>query len=82
LKNIERHCKKPIHEVFDYISGTSTGAVLAALLGIYKMPLNEIERQYKIFVKEIFQRNRAAGISSLIGSYGYYDTAVWESMLK
>lgn len=37
LKNIERHCGKPIHEVFDYICGTSTGACIAALIGILKL---------------------------------------------
>lgn len=33
LKNIERQCNKPIHQIFDYICGTSTGACIAALLG-------------------------------------------------
>lgn len=82
LKNIERHCGKPIHQIFDYIIGTSTGACIAALIAIYKLSLEEIERQYKIFVKEIFQQNRAAGIGNLVMSYSYYDTKVWEKMLK
>ena len=51
-------------------------------IGIYKLSLDECERQYKIFIKEIFQRNRAAGISSLIGNYAYYDTKIWETMLR
>lgn len=33
LKNIEKHCGKPIHQIFDYICGTSTGACIAALIG-------------------------------------------------
>jgi hypothetical protein len=34
LKNIQKLCGgKPIHEIFDYISGVSTGSVLAVLLG-------------------------------------------------
>jgi len=60
----------------------STGAVLASLLGIYKLSLEECERQYKVFIKEIFQRNRAAGVSNLLMSHAYYDTKLWESMLQ
>ena len=34
LKNIQKLCGgKPIHEIFDYICGVSTGSVLAVLLG-------------------------------------------------
>ncbi|RNA26982.1 calcium-independent phospholipase A2-gamma-like [Brachionus plicatilis] len=82
LKNLEKLCDKPIHKIFDYICGTSTGAVLAALVGIYKLPLDEIERQYKHFIKEIFSTNRATGIGNLMMTYAYYDTKVWENMLK
>lgn len=83
LKNIERQCGgKPIHEIFDYICGVSTGAVLATLIGIYRKPLDEIERIYKEFSKVIFQRNKAAGFGNLLMSYSYYDTACWEAKLK
>ena len=83
LKNIQKQCGgKPLHEIFDYICGVSTGAVLATLIGVYKLPLDECERQYKLFTKEIFQRNRAAGIGNLIMSYAYYDTQIWETLLK
>lgn len=35
LKQIQKLCGgKPIYEIFDYICGTSTGAILASLLGI------------------------------------------------
>lgn len=83
LKNIQKHCGgKPIHEIFDYISGVSTGSVLTILLGVFKMSLDEIERQYKIFSSAIFQRNKAVGISNFILKYGYYDTQIWETMLQ
>lgn len=82
LKKLEKLCDKPIYKIFDYICGTSTGAVLAALIGIYKLPLDEIERQYKYFIKEIFSTNRATGIGNLVMTYAYYDTKVWENMLK
>jgi calcium-independent phospholipase A2-gamma len=83
LKNIEKQCGgKPIHEIFDYICGVSTGAVLACLLGVYKMPLDDCERNYKKFIREIFQRNKAAGLMSSLMSYSYYDTQCWETLLK
>jgi hypothetical protein len=46
------------------------------------MPLEECEKNYKMFIREIFQRNRAAGISNLLMSYSYYDTQCWETKLK
>ena len=66
LKNIEEKTGKRIYELFDYICGTSTGAILACLVSIYKLTLNECELNYKKFVKEIFERNTAAGISNLL----------------
>lgn len=50
--------------------------------GIFKLSLSECEREYKRFLKELFQRNKVAGLSSLIGNHSYYDTKVWETMLK
>jgi hypothetical protein len=46
------------------------------------MSLEECERHYKMFIREIFQRNKAAGISNLLMSYSYYDTQCWETKLK
>lgn len=66
LKNIEETTGKRIHELFDYICGTSTGAVLACLVGVYKLTLNECESYYKKFVEKIFERNTAASLSNLL----------------
>jgi len=82
LKNIEKQCGRPIHEIFDYISGVSTGAVLASLIGILKMPLDEVERLYSALTEELFKRNMTAGLGNLFKSYSYYDTQMWESMLQ
>jgi len=82
LKNIEKKCGKPIHEIFDYICGVSTGAVLASLIGIMKMPLKDVERMYELFTKDLFERNMTAGLSNLFKAHSYYDTQMWETMLK
>ncbi len=83
LKNIQKKCNnKPIYELFDYISGTSTGAVIACLLGIYKFSLDECEAFYKLFAKELFSRNTAVGLSNLLMQKSFYDTNCWENILK
>jgi calcium-independent phospholipase A2-gamma len=82
LKSIEKHSGKKIHELFDYICGVSTGAVLASLVGILKMPLDEVEKLYSTLTQEVFKRKMTAGIGNLLKSYSYYDTQVWESTLQ
>jgi calcium-independent phospholipase A2-gamma len=83
LKQIVKKCdNRPIHELFDFICGTSTGAVLACLLGVYKIPLDDCEKYYKAFLQKIFERNLASGLGNLLMSQAYYDTKCWETMLK
>jgi len=60
--------------MFDYMCGVSTGAVIVAMLGAFKVDLNECEELYKHFSSTVFQRNKALGIGTLITSQSYYDT--------
>ena len=66
LKSIEKKTGKRIYELFDHICGTSTGAIIACLIGVFKLSLNECESYYKKFCEKVFQRNTAAGISNLL----------------
>jgi hypothetical protein len=50
--------------------------------GVYKLPLDEIEKYYKSLSKDVFGQNMAAGITNLISKQSYYDTQHWEKTLR
>ena len=57
LKEIERQVGKPLGEYFDYIAGTSTGAIIAT--GLAKgMTVDELITFYRAAGTEMFQRTR------------------------
>lgn len=82
LKRIEELCNKEIYELFDVICGASTGAILAFLLGIKKIPLEECERTYRKLSVDVFERNTLIGSGKLFWSHAFYDTAKFEQILK
>ena len=82
LKKIEELCNREIHELFDIICGVSTGAILAMLLGIKKLPLEECERIYKKLSTEVFEMNTLMGTGKLFWSHAFYDTAKLQAVLK
>ena len=57
LKEIERQVGRPLGEYFDYIAGTSTGAIIAS--GLAKgMTVDELITFYRAAGTEMFQRTR------------------------
>ncbi|WMT75393.1 patatin-like phospholipase family protein [Bradyrhizobium sp. Ash2021] len=69
LREIEGLINCRIHERFDLIFGTSTGAIIAALLALGKT-VKEISDLYEKHVPTIMQKKSAAGKSQALAALG------------
>ena len=63
--------------MFDLIVGTSTGALLAFLIGIRKMPLSVIMQRYKELSSKVFNRP-----GSLIAEHALYDVTTLLKLVR
>ncbi|CAG9835357.1 unnamed protein product [Diabrotica balteata] len=82
LRKLEELSGKPIYEMFDFICGVSTGAIIATLLGLKQNSLDEISEIYKSISNQIFNQSAFIGTSNLVWSHSYYDTSLWEKLLR
>lgn len=82
LRQIEKAYGKPIHQIFDLICGVSTGAIISMLLGALRIPIDECEHHYRQVSSYLFNTDIITGTGRLLWSHAYYDTAVWEKILK
>lgn len=82
LEKISEKCQQPIHELFDLIVGTSTGAIIAFLIGIKKAPISECREMYQRLSTEIFQANRIVGTGKLFLNHAYYSHIILEDIFK
>eukprot|EP00178_Gracilaria_changii_P018736 TRINITY_DN5387_c0_g1_i1.p1 TRINITY_DN5387_c0_g1~~TRINITY_DN5387_c0_g1_i1.p1 ORF type:complete len:798 (+),score=107.91 TRINITY_DN5387_c0_g1_i1:3283-5676(+) len=81
LKQLKRITGCEIHEMFDIIGGTSTGAIVAASIGIVHKTVEEVEVLYRDMIGKIFAKHPVNGPKMLL-TRAYYDTSVLESTLK
>ncbi|KAF3860760.1 hypothetical protein F7725_001015 [Dissostichus mawsoni] len=82
LKILEAETGRKIHELFDYICGVSTGAVLAFMLGLAHFSLEECSEMYRRFGSEVFRQNPLVGTVKMGWSHSYYNTETWEKILR
>ncbi|XP_045144567.1 calcium-independent phospholipase A2-gamma isoform X2 [Echinops telfairi] len=82
LRKLVELTQKPIHQLFDYICGVSTGAVLAFMLGLFQMDLDECEELYRKLGSDVFSQNVIVGTVKMSWSHAFYDSKTWEKILK
>ncbi|XP_043093028.1 calcium-independent phospholipase A2-gamma [Puntigrus tetrazona] len=82
LHRLESLTGKPIYQLFDYICGVSTGAILAFMLGVFQIPLDECEELYRKLGTDVFKQNLIVGTVKMGWSHAYYDSQIWEEILK
>lgn len=83
LKHIAAAVGRELSEVFDIICGTSTGGIIAVLLGMEKASTAELEALYDALIGEIFVKDSAAVAGArLVVRQAYYDESLWESLLQ
>uniref|UniRef100_A0A8D0L6W8 Patatin like phospholipase domain containing 8 n=1 Tax=Sphenodon punctatus TaxID=8508 RepID=A0A8D0L6W8_SPHPU len=82
LRKLEELTGKPVHQLFDYICGVSTGAILAFMLGLFHIPLDECEEMYRKLGTDVFKQNVIVGTVKMGWSHAFYDSEIWEKMLK
>ncbi|KAJ8249924.1 hypothetical protein COCON_G00231400 [Conger conger] len=82
LHRLEDLTGKPIYQLFDYICGVSTGAILAFMLGVFQIPLQECEELYRKLGSDVFKQNVIVGTVKMGWSHAFYDSEAWETLLK
>lgn len=83
LQKIEEISGKKIYDLFDFICGVSTGAIITCgLVPPNRMPMSRIYDLYRELSSKVFKQSPFWGTSKLVWSHAYYDTSLWEKFLK
>lgn len=82
LKKLQAACNTDITKLFDYVCGVSTGSLLAGMVFLCHIPLDEVEQRYIEFSNQMFTRNKLLGTGKLMWNHAFYDTEIWEKILK
>lgn len=82
LRELENLTGKPVHKMFDLICGVSTGAILSMLIGGLKKDIDTCADHYRMVSQSLFVSDFWRGTSRLLRTHAYYDSNVWEEILK
>ena len=82
LRLLEQLCGKRIHEMFDYVCGTSTGAIIASLVCLKRDPLDKAEMMYRQISMDLFNKNNLLGIGQLFLTHAFYDAKILENIIR
>ena len=82
LKRLEALCGQPIHQLFDFVCGTSTGAILAVLLCLEKLNAQQCKEYYQELSTEVFKMNNLLGISQFLLNHAFYDSKLLERAIR
>ena len=77
MKRVNRSDLEP-HQMFDIICGTSTGGIIAGLLGCKRVKLSDAELLYDNLIGEIFKQRSNL---KLVTEQAAYDEKMWENIL-
>ncbi|VDN17537.1 unnamed protein product [Gongylonema pulchrum] len=69
-------------EVFDLITGVSTGAIIGTLLAAKRLSVEKCKEVYIAISRELFSQGKFSGMSGLLLSHAYYNTEKWKGLLK
>ncbi|KAJ6656249.1 hypothetical protein lerEdw1_003977 [Lerista edwardsae] len=67
---------------FKCIKCLFSGAILAFMLGLFHIPLDECEELYRKLGTDVFKQNVIVGTVKMGWSHAFYDSEMWEKMLK
>lgn len=60
----------------------SLGAILGFMLGVYHIPLSECEEMYRKLGSDVFRQNVIVGTVKMGWNHAFYDSEIWEKVLK
>ncbi|XP_013875195.1 calcium-independent phospholipase A2-gamma [Austrofundulus limnaeus] len=82
LHKLEALTGKRIYQLFDYICGVSTGAVIGFMLGLFQIPVKECDDLYRKLSSDVFKQNVILGTVKMGWRHAFYDSEPWENILK
>src|SRR5262245_59586346 len=82
LQNLKARTNKEPHELFDLICGTSSGGILAILLGVLKVPVDECVALFENLSKDVLEVGFWQTATNIVDDHAIYRSEVLEEFIK